>query len=108
MPVNLSTGTKEQSSNSGALGRASTSPGLAQHRPSGKRKAQKAAQHMGKGAIKTHLSPSLGDLFKAGGIESDIPSSSKDSDDSLEDEDDEDDDDLDEDDDDDEDDSLSG
>ncbi|XP_045062498.1 bromodomain adjacent to zinc finger domain protein 2B-like isoform X3 [Coregonus clupeaformis] len=99
MPVNLSTGHKEHSS--GALGWASTSPGLA-HRD-GKSKAQHKALHTGKGVSQsqTHLVQSLVELFRD--TESDIPSS-KDSDDSVEDEDDEHDDD-DEDDDDDEEDS---
>uniref|UniRef100_A0A8C7V937 Bromodomain adjacent to zinc finger domain 2B n=1 Tax=Oncorhynchus mykiss TaxID=8022 RepID=A0A8C7V937_ONCMY len=84
MPVNLSTGHKEQSS--GALGWASTSPGLA-HR-AGKSKAQQKALHTGKGISQsqTHLVQSQVELFR--GTESDIPSS-KDSDDSVEDEDDE-------------------
>ncbi|XP_064820633.1 bromodomain adjacent to zinc finger domain protein 2B-like isoform X9 [Oncorhynchus masou masou] len=99
MPVNLSTGHKEHSS--GALGWASTSPGLA-HR-AGKSKAQQKALHTGKGISQsqTHLVQSQMELFR--GTESDIPSS-KDSDDSIEDEDDEHDDD---DDDEDSDDSLS-
>uniref|UniRef100_A0A8C7V6A6 Bromodomain adjacent to zinc finger domain 2B n=1 Tax=Oncorhynchus mykiss TaxID=8022 RepID=A0A8C7V6A6_ONCMY len=100
MPVNLSTGHKEQSS--GALGWASTSPGLA-HR-AGKSKAQQKALHTGKGISQsqTHLVQSQVELFR--GTESDIPSS-KDSDDSVEDEDDEHDDNDDEED---SDDSLSG
>ncbi|XP_024260262.2 bromodomain adjacent to zinc finger domain protein 2B isoform X9 [Oncorhynchus tshawytscha] len=91
MPVNLSTGHKEHSS--GALGWASTSPGLA-HR-AGKSKAQQKALHTGKGISQsqTHLVQSQVELFR--GTESDIPSS-KDSDDSVEDEDDEHDDDDDE------------
>ncbi|KAM9448079.1 bromodomain adjacent to zinc finger domain protein 2B-like isoform 2-T2 [Salvelinus alpinus] len=75
MPVNLSTGHKEHSS--GALGWASTSPGLA-HR-AGKSKAQQKALHTGKGISQTHLVQSQVELFR--GTESDIPSS-KDSDDS--------------------------
>uniref|UniRef100_A0A8C7CD88 Bromodomain adjacent to zinc finger domain 2B n=1 Tax=Oncorhynchus kisutch TaxID=8019 RepID=A0A8C7CD88_ONCKI len=91
MPVNLSTGHKEHSS--GALGWASTSPGLA-HR-AGKSKTQQKALHTGKGISQsqTHLVQSQVELFR--GTESDIPSS-KDSDDSVEDEDDEHDDDDDE------------
>uniref|UniRef100_A0AAY5K523 Bromodomain adjacent to zinc finger domain 2B n=1 Tax=Esox lucius TaxID=8010 RepID=A0AAY5K523_ESOLU len=94
MPVNLSTGTKEQSS-----------PALA-HR-AGKSKAPPKGLRTGKctSESQTHLVHSLAELFR--NTESDIPSS-KDSDDSVEEEEEEDDDDDDDVEDEDSDDSLSG